>query len=65
MENVFNIKYNTKLDRLELPKERLTDKIYNKIRSHKFISVVIFSFIVLSIFNIYLVYSFISILEKI
>ena len=28
MENVFNIKYNARLDRLELPKEKKTKLIY-------------------------------------
>ena len=28
MENVFNVKYNTKMDRLEIPKERATHKVF-------------------------------------
>lgn len=65
MENVFNIKYNTKLDRLELPKEKKTTKIFKFVQKHKFISIVSVSFIALSSINFYLIYSFIKILESI
>lgn len=65
MENVFNVKYNTKLDRLELPKERKKYKILNFIENHKFISTIFASFIILSGINFYLIYSFMKILENI
>ena len=35
MENVFNIKYNARLDRLELPKEKKTSKVLNFINKNK------------------------------
>ena len=54
MENVFNIKYNARLDRLELPKEKKTSKVLNFIKKHKFFSVACTSF-----FNILLSISFI------
>ena len=65
MENIFEIKYNTKLDRLEIPKERWTVKLIKKIKKHKLISIVIGMFFILSTVNFYLVYSFMNILEKI
>ena len=65
MENVFNIKYNTKLDRLEIPKENWKRKILKFMQKHKFFSVIITSFFVLSGLNFYLVFSFIKILENI
>lgn len=65
MENVFNVKYNTKLDRLELPKERKTTKVFRFIQKHKFISIVSVSFVALSGINFYLIYSFMKILESI
>ena len=65
MENVFNVKYNTKLDRLEMPKERVTHKVFKFLENHKFISVIFTSFIILSVINFYLIYSFMKILENI
>ena len=65
MENVFNVKYNTKLDRLEIPKERISHKVFKFFESHKFISVIFASFIILSGINFYLIYSFMKILENI
>ena len=65
MENVFNVKYNTKLDRLEIPKERTTHKVFKFLENHKFISIICASFIILSGINFYLIYSFVKILENI
>ena len=65
MENVFNVKYNTKLDRLEMPKEKATNKLLDFLDNHKFISVIFASFIILSGINFYLIYSFVKILENI
>lgn len=65
MENVFNVKYNTKLDRLEMPKERTTNKVFKFIENHKIISIIFTSFIILSGINFYLIYSFVKILENI
>lgn len=65
MENIFNIKYNTKMDRLEIEKERAGSKIYKFIQKHKFISIIFISFFTLSTINFYLIYSFMKILENI
>lgn len=65
MENVFNVKYNTKLDRLEIPKEKTTHKVLNFLENHKFMSAIFTSLIVLSGINFYLIYSFMKILENI
>lgn len=65
MENVFNVKYNTKLDRLEMPKERTTNKVFKFIENHKIISIIFTSFIILSGINFYLIYSFVKIFENI
>ena len=65
MENVFNIRYNTKLDRLEIPKERKVMRIFKFIQKHKFISIVSVSFIALSTINFYLIYSFVKVLENV
>ncbi len=65
MENVFDINYNTKLDKLEIPKEKHTHKIFEIIKHNKFISLILGSFIFLSGINFYLIYSFVKILENI
>ncbi len=65
MENIFNVKYNTKLDRLEIPKEATKNKMFKFLGSHKFISVIIISFFILSSINFYLIYNFVKILENI
>ncbi len=65
MEDVFNIKYNTKLDRLEIQKENKKTRIWKFIQKHKFMSVVFISFLTLSSINFYLIYSFMKILENI
>ena len=65
MENVFNVKYNTKLDRLELPKENKKKKVWKFVQKHKFMSIVFTSFFTLSSINFYLIYSFMKILENI
>ena len=65
MENVFNVKYNTNLDRLELVKLNRKMKIWRFIQEHKFMSMVFTSFFALSSINFYLIYSFMKILEDI
>ena len=65
MENVFNVKYNTKMDRLEIEKERKTNRLYKFIQNHKFISIIFASFFTLSTINFYLIYSFMKILENV
>lgn len=65
MENVFNVKYNTKLDRLELAKENRKTKIWKFIQRHKIMSIIFVSFFVLSSINFYLIYTFMRILENI
>lgn len=65
MENVFNIKYNTKLDRFKLTKENGKSKIWKIVSNHKFMSMIFISFFVLSAINFYLIYTFMKILENI
>lgn len=65
MENVFNVKYNEKMDRLEMPKKLIKDKFLHFMKKNKFISIVCSSFILFSLINFYLIYFFIKILESI
>ena len=65
MENVFNVKYNAKLDRLDMPKEKKAHKVFKFLENHKFIFAICASFIILSGINFYLIYNFMKILENI
>ncbi len=65
MENIFNVKYNSKLDRLEIPKDTRKFKIFDFLKNHKFFSMIIMSFFIFSGINFYLVFSFMKILENI
>lgn len=65
MENVFEIKYNTKLDRLEMPKSNLTSKGFELIKRHKFITGIISISIILSCINFYLIFTFMNILQRV
>ena len=65
MDNIFNVKYNTKLDRLEIPKEKEKNTILGFIKNNKFFSIIVTSVLVLSGVNFYLIYSFMRILEHI
>lgn len=65
MENVFEIKYNTKLDRLEMPKSNLKAKGIELIKKHKFITGIISISIILSGINFYLIYTFMNILQRV
>lgn len=65
MENVFNIKYNTKLDKLEIPRENRRIKALSFFKNHKIFSAIIMSFFILSGINFYLIFSFMKILENI
>lgn len=65
MENVFNVKYNTKLDRLEIPKKRGKFSVWNFIKNHKFLTIVLMNFLIFSGINFYLIFSFMKILESI
>ena len=61
-ENVFNVRYNTKLDRLELRKK---NKFMEKIQKHKVVRLIVTIFIMFSCLNFFLIYNFMKILETI
>lgn len=65
MENVFKFKYNVKLDKVDIAKERKVDMVLKFFENHKFISFIFISFIITSGINLYLIYSFLKILENI
>lgn len=64
-DEVFKIRYNTKMNRLEMRKERWTSKFFKAFKSHKFLSTTIMAVIIFSGINIIMIYNFIEILQKI
>lgn len=61
-DNYFNIKYNTKLDRLEVRKK---NKVLETIKQHKIVSAMVTLLIMFSCLNFFLIYSFIKVLGNI
>lgn len=64
-ENWYEVRYNTKLDKLVLKKPKFTSKMLIFIRKHKLMTIVGISFIAFSILNITMIYSFMKVLEQI
>lgn len=63
-DEIFQIKYNTKLNRLEMGKENWTSKFVKKMRSHKLLTTTIIAFFMFATLNMVMIYSFMRILEK-
>jgi hypothetical protein len=63
-EKFFEVMYNTKLDRLVIKKERWISKIKRIIKTHKFITTVSIAFVMFSIANVAMIYSFMRILQN-
>ena len=61
-DDCFNIRYNTKVDRLEV---RKNNKFMEKIKPHKIITLSITLLIMFSCLNFFLIYNFIKILGSI
>lgn len=62
-DEIFKIKYNSTVDRLQIPRENWTSKLLHKIKKHKFISVVIMLFFMFSFINFFLIYNFVILLQ--
>ncbi len=61
-ENVFEINYNSELNRLEVGKK---NKFLNIIKRHKIVSLMFIILIMFSCLNFFLIYSFINVLQSI
>ena len=59
-DEIFHIRYNTKLNRLQTKEERWTSTLYKKIKKHKLITTVIIAFLLFSIINIVMINIFIE-----
>ena len=64
-DEIFQIKYNTKLNRLEMGKESWTSQIAKKMRSHKLLTTTIIAFFIFATLNMIMIYNFIKILQSI
>ena len=62
-DGVFNIRYNTELNRLEIRKKNRS--IWEKIQKQKIISFTIIALIMFSCLNFFLIYNFMKVLQNI
>ena len=62
-DEIFQIRYNTKLNRLQIKEERWTSKLYKKIKRHKFITAITTIFLLFSTINIVMINTFMQILQ--
>ena len=63
-DEIFNIRYNEQLNKLELKKESWTSKLKLIIKKHKFISITLITFIMFSSLNFIMICNFIKLLEN-
>ncbi len=64
-DEIFNITYNTKLNRLEIKQKSLISRFNKFLKNHIIFSITIMSFIIFSIIDFLLIYNIINILENI
>ena len=64
-DEIFQIRYNTKLNRLQIGSESWTSKIYKKIKRHKLLTTIIIALITFSTANIIMIYNFMGILQNV
>ena len=63
-DDFFQIKYNTKLNRLQMRKESCISKLCKKIKTHKFLTTIIIALFTFSITNFIMINRFFSILNN-
>lgn len=64
-DEIFQIKYNTKLNRLQMKGECWTSKLYKKIKRHKLLTTTIIAFFMFATVNMVMICSFMKILQNI
>lgn len=64
-DEIFQVRYNTKLNRLGMREENLTSRIYKKIKRHKLLTTTIIAFFMFATLNIVMICSFMKILQNI
>lgn len=64
-DKIFQISYNTKLNRLEMRGENWTRKLHKKIKRHKLLTTTIIAFCIFATINMLMICSFMKILQNI
>lgn len=64
-DEIFQVSYNTKLNRLEMRGESWTSRLYKKIKRHKLLTTSIIAFFMFATLNIVMICSFMKILQTI
>ncbi len=64
-DEIFQIRYNTKLNRLEIGEESWTSRLCKKIKRHKLLTTIIIAFAMFSTLNMVMICSFMKILQNI
>lgn len=64
-DEIFQIRYNTKLNRLEMRGESWTSRLYKRIKRHKLLSTTIIAFFIFAIINMIMICNFMKILQNI
>ena len=63
-DEIFQIRYNTKLNRLQMKKECWTSRFCKKIKTHKFLTFIVITLFIFSIVNLMLVNQFFNVLNN-
>ncbi len=64
-DEIFQIRYNTKLNRLQMRGENWTTRLFQKVKKHKLITTTIIAVFTFAIANMIMIYSFMKILQNI
>lgn len=64
-DEMFKIRYNTKLNRLQMKGENWTSRLYKKIRRHRLLTTTIIAFLMFATINMVMICSFMKILQNI
>ena len=63
-DEVFQIRYNTNLNRLQIGSDRWTSRLLKTVRRHKLITTVIISLMIFGAANVIMIYNFMKILDN-
>ena len=63
-DEIFNIRYNTKLNRLQIKEKKWTSRTRKFFKKHMLINMFLMMFVVLSSINFLLIYNFFNILKN-
>lgn len=63
-DELFEVRYDTKLDRLVIKKPRFRSKMLRAIKAHKLITTAGIAFVMFSTLNMIMIYSFMKILQN-